>query len=84
MILADNKHIQSMGIPGSPESMGTPEILKRGELRQMKLMSLRSSREVQRYLSSTEKCRDENNCPRMMQVGLEVWKGWNGWSGWKG
>eukprot|EP00434_Breviolum_minutum_P030862 symbB.v1.2.027293.t1/scaffold2792.1/size70187/6 len=80
VILEDKKHIQSMGIPGipcSPEpvtvmhqpSMGTPEILKRGELRQMKLMSLRSSREVQRYLSSAkEKCHgDQNNCPRMMQ-----------------
>ena len=94
VILADNKQIQSMGIPNIPGSesvtvmhqplMGTPEILKRGELRQMKLMSLRSSCEVQRYLSSTEKCGDENNCPRMMQVGLGGWKGWNGWSGWKG
>jgi len=73
-----NKHIQSMGIPGIPcsppvtvmhQPSGTPEILKRGELRQMKLMSLRSSREVQGYLSSVkDKCHgDQNNCPRMMQ-----------------
>lgn len=87
-----NKHIQSMGIPGIPcsppvtvmhQPSGTPEILKRGELRQMKLMSLRSSREVQGYLSSVkDKCHgDQNNCPRMMQVGLDGMEGTDGVDG---